>query len=338
MKKVKVLVVDDSLTMRALISGLLEKTGNVTVVGTADGAVEARQMIAQHNPDVITLDIEMPGVSGIQLLEEIMNTKPMPVIMFSTLTEKGAQYSKEALRLGSIGCFPKPRVATPTEIEVAFADLGATIQTASERFAKVLAAKSANGAQDFSWNGRLVAIGVDEANSDAVIDIIRTFPGNGPPTLVVQHAEGNAPESFFKSLGEAAVGEVVRAASGTVPEQGKIYFAGPGECHIFIDKWPEGQIRLVEKAPIGGRRPSMSFLFAALAKVAPANVVGVLLVGGDADGGQGIKALQAAGGHTIRLCDEKADGPAGFELGNGGSVSKISLEDVSQEILNLCRD
>ena len=107
----KVLVVDDSLTMRALLSGALERIPNVVVVGSADGADEARQMVEALRPDVMTLDVEMPGMSGLEYLAELMDKRPMPVIMFSTRTEAGAEASIEALRLGAIDCFPKPKVA-----------------------------------------------------------------------------------------------------------------------------------------------------------------------------------------------------------------------------------
>ena len=132
MADTKVLVVDDSLTMRALISGALERIPSVKVVGLADGAAEARDMVRDLRPDVMTLDIEMPGMSGLEYLAEIMGSQPMPVIMFSTRTTAGAEDSVEALRLGAVDCFPKPKVASPKELDAIIAKLGKRIKAAKK--------------------------------------------------------------------------------------------------------------------------------------------------------------------------------------------------------------
>ena len=130
MADVKVLVVDDSLTMRVLISGALERIKGVQVVGAADGAAEARKMVDQYRPEVMTLDVEMPGMSGLEYLAEIMEERPMPVIMFSTRTAAGAAESVEALRLGAIDCFPKPKVAVQAELDAIIGKLGKRIKSA----------------------------------------------------------------------------------------------------------------------------------------------------------------------------------------------------------------
>ena len=150
MADVKVLVVDDSLTMRVLISGALERIKGVQVVGAADGAAEAREMVKQYRPEVMTLDVEMPGMSGLEYLAEIMEERPMPVIMFSTRTAAGATESVEALRLGAIDCFPKPRVAAPAELDVIIKKLAKRLKAAKK--AEVKGPKAAKaGEGDVRW-------------------------------------------------------------------------------------------------------------------------------------------------------------------------------------------
>ena len=198
----KVLVVDDSLTMRALISGALERIPDVQVIGLADGAAEARELTAQLNPDVITLDVEMPGMSGIEYLAELMEKRPLPVIMFSTRTEAGAADSVEALRLGAIDCFPKPRVASPAELDQIIAKLGKRIKSA--KGIDVRAAKAAGAAPaqipPLDWNGRLLSIGADASNTKALFELFSAFPKNCPPTLVVQHLGAGLVESMAKKI------------------------------------------------------------------------------------------------------------------------------------------
>ena len=188
MAATRVLVVDDSLTMRALLSGALERIPNVEVVGLADGAAEAREMRAAFHPDVMTLDVEMPGMSGIDYLAEIMDTKPMPVIMFSTRTTDGAAETIEALRLGAIDCFPKPKVAAPAELDAIISKLAKRLKSARKADLKPAKAATAPPAiAPIDWNGRMLVIGGDSSSTSAMFDLFGQFSENCAPTLVVQH-------------------------------------------------------------------------------------------------------------------------------------------------------
>src|SRR3546814_2176342 len=158
----RVLVVDDSITMRALFTDVLERSSGISVVGAAANADEARDMIAELKPDVLTLDVEMPGKSGLEFLEELMESKPIPVVMLSTLTQKGAQTSFKALELGAVDCFPKPQQATPAEFDKIVDKLGKlVIAAASGKVrAKSIKAGMADATSDmhFEWNGQLTAM------------------------------------------------------------------------------------------------------------------------------------------------------------------------------------
>jgi two-component system chemotaxis response regulator CheB len=332
MAATKVLVVDDSLTMRALISGALERIPNVVVVGLADGAAEARDLVAELHPDVMTLDVEMPGMNGIDYLAEIMANKPMPVIMFSSRTEAGAEASVEALRLGAIDCFPKPRVATPAELDKIIAKLGKRIKAASGMvLSKHVQDAGASAALD--WNGRLLAIGGDASNTKALFDLFAAFPSNCPPTLVVQHIAADLAESMVRQLDERVAPRVVLAEDGMAVEQGTIYFAPPGERHMVLDGWPDAKLRLLARDPVAGERPSISLMFASAARAAGAEVVGVLFAPGNEDGGAGMKALLAAQGHGLAPAEA---GTSGFVLSRKTLTQPVAANDFARTVLKLC--
>ena len=340
MAKARVLVVDDSLTMRALVAGMLEKDKDITVVGLADGAEEARQMVRDLKPTVMTLDIEMPGMNGIDYLAEIMRTEPMPVIMFSTLTAKGAESSIEALRLGAIDCYPKPTRATPDEVKAVIGKLTKTVKDAPARFAALNDGATATkpeakpvSTEPFAWNGKLVTVGADVASTKPLFDLLGRWPADGPPVIVVQHMRPELADGMIAKLSAAVAPRVVEASDGLVLEQGMIVFARPGTHHVYADKWPGGTIRLLDKPLFAGQRPSISLLMATLAKGAADQVIGVLLAGGE-DGGQGAAALRAARGYAIAPSD---DGSGRLELGRGMAVQPIKPGDIAETVLGMCR-
>ncbi|WP_294296687.1 chemotaxis protein CheB [uncultured Sphingomonas sp.] len=333
MAATKVLVVDDSLTMRALISGALEKIPNVTIVGLADGAAEAREMVAECRPDVMTLDVEMPGMSGLEYLAEIMETKPMPVIMFSTRTTDGAADSIEALRLGAIDCFPKPKVAAPKELESIIVKLGKRIKAAKNVELKGRA-PVVKATPPINWNGRLVVLGGDASSTTKFFEILGGFPANCPPTLVVQHLGEGLVDGMVAKLNEQVAPKVVVAADGMKIEQGHVYFAPAGEHHMVVDAWPDGHIRFLAREPVAGERPSISLLFAAAAKAAGNNAVGVLLMDGNEDGGGGLKALNGAGSYAFT--PDAAAGAGAYTLSRNITSQPVPPGALPASILKMC--
>lgn len=327
----KVLVVDDSLTMRALISGALERIPGVEVVGMADGAAEARELVASARPDVMTLDVEMPGMSGLEYLAEIMDTKPMPVIMFSTRTQEGAAESIEALRLGAIDCFPKPRVAAPAELDAIIAKLAKRLKAAKKAEMKPKTAPRIVKAPPIDWNGRLLMVGGDASSTKAIFDLFAGFPENCPPTVVVQHLGPGMVESMVEKLAEQCAPKIVVAADGMKPQQGTIYIAPHGDAHLVIDSWPNGTLRLLPKDPVAGERPSISLLFASAAKAAGGNAVGVFLLDANEDGAGGLRALNAAGGYAFA----PAEG-GGFALTRGMVSQPVATEALVTNVMKMC--
>ena len=332
MAATKVLVVDDSLTMRALISGALERIPGVEVVGLADGAVEARELVQTLRPHVMTLDVEMPGMSGIEYLAEIMETRPMPVIMFSTRTTDGAADSIEALRLGAIDCLPKPLVAAPAEIDAIIAKLGKRIKAAKTADLKAARSAAATGvAPPLDWNGRVLVVGGDASSTAMLFDLFATFPANCPPTVVVQHLGPGLVEGMVAKLREKVAPKVEVATDGMAIEQGTIYFAPQGDAHLVLDAWPSGRLRLLARDPVAGERPSISLLFAAAAKAAGANAVGLLLIDGSEDGGVGVKAMLGAGGYAF----SPAPG-GGYVLARGMASQPVARDGLAAMVIKQC--
>ncbi len=332
----KVLVVDDSITMRALISSALEKISGIQVVGTAESAAEARQEVERLNPDVMTLDVEMPGMSGIEYLEELMVKRPMPVIMFSARTDAGADASIEALRLGAIDCFPKPKVATQDEFGKLLTNIAKRLKSAKDAPMQRVAAAPA-AVQGFDWNGRLLAIGSDEAGMQALFDLLGSFPDNCPPTIVVQHLRPELLDTFAAKLKQHVKPRVVIAEDGLKVEQGCIYLARSDEHHIIVDKWPEGSLRVLQRDPIAGHRPSISLLFASLCS-AQAQAIGLLLSNTGEDGPPGIKAMLNAGGYVLAPAGLLDDGSAaeGFRMHKGAAAQPIARGSLVEGVFKLC--
>lgn len=330
---VKVLVVDDSLTMRALLSGALERIPGVVVVGAADGADQARTLRDQLHPDVITLDIEMPGMSGLDYLAEVMEKRPMPVIMFSTRTEAGAEASIEALRLGAIDCFPKPKVAVAAEFDKILAKLGKRIKAAKGAPVRAAAPVAAAApAPPLDWNGRILAIGGEAAATQALFALFGSFPANCPPTVVVQHLGAGLAGTMIDKMASAIAPRIVLAEDGMPVEQGTIYLAPPGDHHVVVDRWPNGTLRMLPRDPIAGERPSISILFASVAKAAGAEAIGLLLGADGEDGDAGIRALQAGGSYCIVPAEKRADG---FVLSRRIATQAIATDNLARDILKL---
>lgn len=306
---VKVLVVDDSMTMRALFTNALETSRELVVVGAADGAAEAREMIGKLYPDVVTLDVEMPGMSGIDFLRELMETRPIPVVMLSSLTQKGADISLKAIEIGAVDCFPKPAKATPDEFSKIAGKLCKTVLTAAKtNLAARRAAKAQRpaGPAGYEEDGRIIAITGGMGAMEAASEMLSAFPANCPPTLVVLQMDEGLAIPFAARLTQSIAPKVKVAGDNQKLESGTVYVAADPERHVVVDRWPNGNIRLIARDPVNGCRPSADLLFAALAKTGGAQVRGVLLSGGGNDGAAGIAALGAAGGHVYGQSPETA--------------------------------
>jgi len=356
MAAIKVLVVDDSITMRALFSSALERSDSLIVVGAAADANEAREMIADLKPDVVTLDIEMPGMNGIEFLEEIMTTKPMPIVMLSTLTQKGAEVTLKALEFGAVDCFPKPTKATPDEFEKISGKLCKLVATAAKSKVKkydpeAVAAAAARAAahveqavqdttQSYQWNGSLVALSASTGGGPAVSELLSIWPADCPPTIVLQQLEDGLAEPFVARLNGAIAPEVKLVEDGIPLQQGHVYVLSQPDKHGLVDRWPGGALRLVARDPVNGMRPSADLLLTTVAKAARDKSVGVILSGTGTDGAAGMGAIKQLGGLT--LCQDKESAMV-FEasaaaIAKGAVSAQLSVPALAQAILERCEE
>lgn len=339
-KKTRVLIVDDSVTMRALFTAALEKSSDITVLDAAADAAEARELIASLKPDVITLDVEMPGMNGIEFLEEIMTKNPMPVVMLSTLTQKGAEVSLKAMELGAVDCFPKPQQASPEEFnkisdklcKLVVAAGRSNVRKPSEREEGPRAV--ADGS-NYKWNGSIVAMAASTGGIEAYMECLAALPRNCPPTVILQQMEEGLAVGFASKLNQAIQPEVRLAGDGEKLMQGYVYVAADPNTHVVVDKWPGGSIRLLPRDPVKGFRPSADLLFAALAKTAGARTVAAILTGMGDDGAMGLSAIKAAGGLTLCQSVGSALVPEVIEaaIAKDPNIRQVALGELGDIIL-----
>jgi two-component system, chemotaxis family, protein-glutamate methylesterase/glutaminase len=342
MSQVRVLVVDDSATIRHLLSMALARDPEIEVVGAAPGPAVARQMIKELNPDVITLDIEMPNMSGLEFLEKIMRLRPMPVVMVSTLTERGAGVTLDALAMGAVDYYPKPKENVAAALERAGTELANKVKVAARAKVRARVPKSAttngtNGAA-FKPSKKIVAIGSSTGGVEALIEVLSHFPENCPPTVITQHMPGKFTTSFAERLDRLCKATVAEASEGAPLKVGHIYLAPGSELHMEIGGQTNQVCRLRNGDNVSGHRPSVDVLFQSVARNASANAVGVLLTGMGRDGAEGLKAMREAGARTIGQ-DESSSvvygmPRAAFEI--GAVERQFPLEKIGEAILDLC--
>lgn len=338
MSSVKVLVVDDSATMRSLISAVLRRDPEIAVVGQAGDPLEAREAIKQLNPDVVTLDVEMPNMNGLAFLEKIMRLRPMPVVMVSTLTQVGADVSLAALELGAIDCVGKPTAGLPAD--QAFAGLAAKVKAAARARVRSGAdrAPSHAASADFKPDGRIVAIGSSTGGVEALLSVLSAFPANCPPTVITQHMPGTFTRSFAERLNRVCAARVEEASEGAQLKAGQIYLAPGGESHLQVAGSSQLRCRLVAEPPVNGHRPSVDVLFDSVARTAGKGAVGVILTGMGRDGAQGLLSMRAAGAATIGQNEQTSVvygmPKVAFEV--GAVERQLPLERIGAEIINRC--
>ena len=341
MRKHRVLVVDDSASMRHLISAVLLDTPDIEVVGHAADALEAREAIKKLNPDVVTLDVEMPKMNGIEFLEKLMRLRPTPVIMVSNFTTTGGDLTVKALEIGAVDCIGKPQPGDKT----LFAGLTDKIRIAADvRFRPPTVdhdrfdpQRSSDVHAGYKPDGRIVAIGSSAGGVEALSAVLDGFPQNCCPIVITQHM----PEMFTKSLAarldRLCHATVTEAVDGAPLETGQIYVAPGGPAHLTVSGTGPFRCRLIPSALVSGHRPSVDVLFRSVAKVVGAGSIGVILSGMGRDGADGLLAMRNAGARTIGQ-----DAASSFIYGMprtaheaGGVERQLPLKKIGAEILSL---
>ncbi len=332
-----VLVVDDSATMRGLIGAALKRDPEIEVLGFANDPIEAREQIKKLNPDVVTLDIEMPKMNGLDFLEKIMRLRPTPVVMVSTLTQAGADVTLEALELGAVDCVGKP-VGGVTAQE-AFSDLTAKVKAAARARVKPYNGPAAPVERDRDYRASdvILAIGSSTGGVEALMTILANFPDTCPPTVITQHMPATFTKSFAARLDRISGAHVTEAKDGDRLQPGHVYVAPGGEQHMEVTSTSHPVIRLRSGEPVNGHRPSVDVLFESVAKLNRPSV-GAILTGMGRDGASGLLSMRKSGARTLGQ-DESSSVVYGmprvaFEI---GAVEKqVGLSRMGPAILNLC--
>jgi two-component system chemotaxis response regulator CheB len=299
-KPIRVAIVDDSALMRRMLTEALSAQPGFEVVGHAADPFEAREMIKATNPDVLTLDVEMPKMDGLTFLDKIMTLRPMPVVMVSTLTREGADATVKALELGAIDCIGKPNGAEGERF-VDFRDeligklkIAASVRLSAPR-PKPVRAKSAGRV----GGSRLIALGASTGGVERIRDILEALPEGSPPILIVQHMGAFYVPSFAARLDRQSALTVKVAEHGARVNVGEVLIA-PGDRHLALRKDAFGySCEISDGPPVSGHRASVDVLFNSVAEVAGAGAVGVILSGMGRDGASGMAAMRAAGAWTI---------------------------------------
>jgi two-component system, chemotaxis family, protein-glutamate methylesterase/glutaminase len=332
----RVLIVDDSRTMLAILKGMLSSDPTIEVVGTACDAVEARAKIKALDPDVVTLDIEMPGMNGLDFLAKIMALRPMPVVVISGLTARGADTSMRALQIGAFDCFAKPDLtldgdgASVTRLcamvhAAAASNLPAHRPRASEH-------KSADAGE------RAIVIGASTGGVEALSRILTRWPEDCPPTLIVQHISDAFAGALASRLGSDCAAQVVPAETDTFLKPGHVYVAPGGGRHLVLRNAGTPTCRLIEGDPVSGHRPSVDALFRSTAKAMPGRAVGVLLTGMGADGAEGLLTMRRAGCPTI-VQDERTSivfGMPRAAIALGAADHILPIDRIAEKALASC--
>lgn len=335
---VGVLIVDDSATMRGLIAAALKKDPEIDVLGFANDPIEAREQIKKLNPDVVTLDVEMPHMNGLEFLEKIMRLRPTPVVMVSTLTQAGAEVTLAALELGAVDCVGKPLGGVSARD--AFDDLPAKVKAAARARVRPYTGPvaAAERQADYHATDELVlAIGSSTGGVEALMTILAAFPESCPPTVITQHMPATFTKSFAARLDRISGAHVTEAHDGARLAPGHVYLAPGGDAHLEIVGTTHPTCRLRSTEAVNGHRPSVDVLFQSVANLnRPA--VGVILTGMGRDGARGLLAMREAGARTLgqdeSSCVVYGMPKAAFEI---GAVEKqVGLARMGPAILNLC--
>jgi two-component system chemotaxis response regulator CheB len=330
----RVLIVDDSTVMRQLIGAALSADPELEVVGEACDPLQAREAIKALNPDVITLDVEMPNMNGLEFLERLMRLRPMPVVMVSTLTARGTEATLQALELGAVDCIEKPRGSDRD----GFREIAAKVKAAARARVKDRVKRDEPACTgDFTPADKLVAIGSSTGGVEALLTVIQRLPANCAPTVITQHMPASFTRSFAERLNRVSAATVSEARDGDPLLPGRVYVAPGGDFHLEVEGTKQLRCRVTRGDPVSGHCPSVDVLFSSVARTAKDRAVGAILTGMGRDGAQGLLAMRQAGARTLgqdeATCVVYGMPRAAFEL--GAVERQLPLEKLGPAIRNL---
>ena len=312
MAKTRVVVVDDSALVRSLLTEIINREPDMECVGTAADPLVAREMIRSLNPDVITLDVEMPRMDGIDFLAKLMRLRPMPVVMVSTLTERGADVTLRALELGAIDFVAKPKIGVADGLRLLAQDITEKVRIAARAHvrrappasaASALAATAAAGpgpsALGRMSTEKIVFIGASTGGTEATKEVLVNLPHDAPAVMITQHMPPGFTRSYAARLDGLCRISVKEASDGERVLPGHAYIA-PGGLHLSVERSGANYIaRVRDGEPVNRHKPSVEVLFQSAARVVGPNALGVMLTGMGADGATAMKLMRDAGSYNL---------------------------------------
>ena len=339
-KPVRVLIVDDSAVIRQLLSMLLAEDPEIEVVGTAGDPYEAREQIKALNPDVVTLDVEMPNMDGVTFLRKIMTLRPMPVIMVSTLTQAGAEITLEALEIGAVDFIAKPTVDVANALTSLASGLQAKVKHAAHARVGVrrVPVPMRRRERPVGRSEKIIAVGASTGGVEALKLLLMDMPAECPPILITQHMPPRFTTAFAERLNRECPMTVSEAKHDVVVEPNHAYIA-PGSHHMeLVRSGSHYKLRLDDGPTVSGHRPSVDYLFRSVARVAGKTAIGVILTGMGKDGSSGLLDMRNAGAMTLGQ-DEASSliygmPRAAFE--NGAVMKQFALSHMADAILDAC--
>jgi two-component system chemotaxis response regulator CheB len=339
-RKIKVLVIDDSALIRSILKEVINSQPDMETVGVASNPLLARDMIKSLNPDVLTLDVEMPQMDGLTFLDKLMRLRPMPVLMISSLTERGSETALRALELGAVDFVSKPKIGVAEGMN-AYADEIASKIRVAFRSRPVPRQTTHTGVNLPSLGNRLatteklIAVGASTGGTEALKEFLMPMPADSPAILVTQHMPEAFTKSFAARLDSLCKMTVCEAEHNQRVLPGHVYIA-PGHSHLLLKRSGTNYLtELSQAAPVNHHRPSVEVLFRSVAKCAGANAIGVMLTGMGKDGALAMLEMREAGAYNLAQ-DEASCVVFGMprEAIAVGAVNEIvGLKEMAQRVL-----
>lgn len=338
--RIRVLCVDDSALIRDLLSQIINSHPDMEVVAVAPDPLVARDLIKRHNPDVLTLDVEMPRMGGLDFLERLMRLRPMPVLMLSSLTSAGSDVTLKALELGALDFIEKPTLGVRDGMFEYSALIAAKIRMAARaQPRRIEPAKQAPGALAALAvsSEKLVVLGASTGGTEAIREVLQPLPANAPGILIAQHMPGGFTRSFAQRLDGLCRIRVKEGEHGERVLPGHAYIA-PGDAHMTLGRsGTHYVVQLDDGPPVNRHRPSVDVLFESAAGLSRDNTIGVLLTGMGKDGARGLLALRNAGASTLAQ-DQQTSLVFGMPreaIALGAASEVVALGDVAERLLAL---
>lgn len=335
---IRVLIVDDSALMRALLSEIIRSDAELELIGAAPDAYVAKELVNEHRPDVITLDVEMPRVDGLTFLDRLMKARPTPVVMVSSLTEQGAEVTLRALELGAVDYVAKPKIDIKQGIDVYREEILEKIKQAANAKVKKRIPELHRPAQsrlNFRTTEKIFAIGASTGGTEAIKDVLLEMPVDCPAIVITQHMPPGFTRTFAARLDKQCAIHVKEAEDGERVLPGCAYIA-PGDKHLqLIRSGADYRVRLDDGPRVSGHKPSVDVLFDSVALAAGSNVIAAILTGMGKDGAQGMLRLQQHGAYTIAQDEQSCVifGMPKEAIKTGGVKQVCALSEVASAML-----